>query len=211
MVKRELRKRTLQRLRTYGMKNRYAIDKKITNQVKKLIDSLSPQPKSILLYLPLPIEVDLRRLIYHYRRKGIKLFVPKIQKESFNMVEYRLPLEENSLKIQEPKSKRAHKKVDLIIVPVVAMDSGFGRVGFGKGMYDRFFDTLHLKPTVIFIQRIPCVTRKNVCSAHDIRGDFYLSSKENLIAGKRYGRNFQHYRRRARWRTFELSRSEILR
>ncbi len=211
MVKRELRKRTLQRLRTYGMKNRYAIDKKITNQVKKLIDSLSPQPKSILLYLPLPIEVDLRRLIYHYRRKGIKLFVPKIQKESFNMVEYRLPLEENSLKIQEPKSKRAHKKVDLIIVPVVAMDSGFGRVGFGKGMYDRFFDTLHLKPTVIFIQRIPCMTRQHVCDPHDIRGDFYISSKEILIAGKRYGRNIQHYRRRARWRTLELSRSEILR
>ncbi len=211
MVKRELRKRSLAILRHKGLQNAYSTDKKIAQRLKLLIASLSPQPKSILFYLPLPIEVDLRSLMRHYRQKGIKLFVPKLQKESFKMVEYRLPLEENSFKIQEPKNRHAYEKVDLIIVPVIAMDGEFRRVGFGKGMYDRFFDTLHRKPTVIFIQRTPCLTRARVCSAHDIRGDIYLSSKEILIAGKQYDRNIQRYKRRSRRCAFELSRTQISR
>ena len=180
MVKSEFRKRALYTLRGVSSFQKYSIDKKISKKLEDLIERIDP--KSILFYLPLPLEVDLKKLMKKLRFKGRKILVPKVEKQSLKMVEYRLPLEENSFNILEPKSSSfKHKRVDLLVVPVVAVDSYGRRVGFGKGMYDRFFDNLKIKPIVIFIQRVPVISKKPLCDEYDIGCDFYISSKEFRI------------------------------
>ncbi len=179
MDKQRFRKACLKKLRESPPLLRYAKDKKIIRQIEHILDR--EKPRSVLFYLPMDLEVDLRSLMDKYKKK-LKIFVPFIEEESFKMVEYRLPLEKNSFGILEPKSAFfAHKKVDLIIVPVVGVDGNMQRVGFGKGMYDRFFEKLHKKPVVLFVQREQCYTPQHLCDMYDIRCDYYITSKETII------------------------------
>jgi 5-formyltetrahydrofolate cyclo-ligase len=130
------------------------------------------------------IEVDLRKLIYKYRKK-LNIFVPFIERESFKMVKYRLPLKSNSFNIYEPpNSQKVFKRVDMIIVPVVGVDGDFKRVGFGKGMYDRFYEKLKNKPVTIFVQRKKCATKSIVTDSYDIHADYYITPKELIFRGK---------------------------
>jgi len=115
------------------------LDQKAAIRVESIIRE--KRPESILFYLPMPIEVDLRKLM-NKERKKYKIFVPFIVKESFKMIKYRLPLRRNIYNIYEPpQSHLKIKDVDMIIVPVVGVDGACKRVGFGKGMYDRYFQT----------------------------------------------------------------------
>lgn len=179
MDKQRFRTKCLKRLRSSPQAQRYAKDKKIASQIEKFLKKKSA--KSVLFYLPMDLEVNLHQLLGK-RRRYTKVFVPFIEGESFKMVEYRLPLEKNSFGILEPKAHhRRQKKVDLIIVPVVGIDGNMQRVGFGKGMYDKFFETLQKKPIVLFVQRDSCKSTKHLCDSYDIRGDYYISSKERII------------------------------
>ena len=94
--------------------------------------------KNILLYIPLDIEVDLRKLIAKLR-KNSTIFVPFMEGVSFKMVKYRLPLMAKKFNIYEPpNSNFKFVKLDVAVVPVLGVDGNFKRIGFGKGMYDRF-------------------------------------------------------------------------
>jgi len=179
MDKQTFRKACLKRLKASSThSNRYVKDKKISQKLTKILEK--EQPKSILFYLPLALEVDLKMLMLKMKKK-YKIFVPFIVEESFKMVEYRLPLEKNSFGIFEPKAHNlAQKNIDLIIVPIVGMDKNRQRVGFGKGMYDRFYEKLSPKPVVVFVQRESCVSRENLCDNYDIQCDYYVTSKETI-------------------------------
>ncbi len=176
MGKQRFRKVCLKRLKASPRTLAWAKDKKIARKIETIIKQVKPQ--SILFYLPMDLEVNLRSLMQRYK-KNLKVFVPFIEEESFKMVEYRLPLEKNSFGILEPKAHNlAQKNVDLIIVPVVGVDRNMQRVGFGKGMYDRFYAKLTRKPIVIFVQREACLSPKKLCDSYDIQCDYYVTSKE---------------------------------
>ena len=182
MDKATFRKSCLKMLKNSSHRSNYKIDKELQIRVDKIIKEL--KPNSILFYLPLNLEVDLTPLLKKYRKR-LKILIPKVEKESFKMVEYRLPLEKNNFNILERKNgSYAHKNVDLIIAPIIGIDANMQRVGFGKGMYDRFFDSLKRKPIVVFIQRYPCVSRDEICDKHDIYGDYFVTSKEKIVGRK---------------------------
>ncbi len=200
MVKQEVRELSLRVLKARKARSHYTTDKKIVNKIDRYIKDI--KPSSILFYMPLEIEVDISPLIKKYRRKKLKIFVPKMEKESFKMVEYRLPLEEKKLNIFEPKSScYSYKNVDLIIVPIIAMDRSMRRVGFGKGMYDRFYEKLSHKPKVIFVQRVAIIVKDYVCDRYDIGCDYFVSSKEKTV-GLNYDKFYRWwYRFRGRCRS----------
>lgn len=163
------------KLKIVSQSSRYYKDYLVSRDVEELIYKLDV--KKILFYLPLDIEVDLQKLMKNLRRKKFEIFVPFIEQESFKMVKYRLPLkEEGSFKIlQSPNSNLIVEQIDMIIVPVVGVDRDYKRVGFGKGMYDRFYEKLRKKPIVVFVQRTRCYTKNNITSWHDISANFYIT------------------------------------
>ncbi len=184
MDKKSFRKDCLKILKNSPKYNRYTKDKLVLQKIEKLIDC--HKPKSILFYLPLSIEVDVQKLMKMYRKK-LKIFTPLIVGESFKMVQYKLPLKRNSFDIYEPpNSHLKYRKVDMIIVPVVGVDGNFKRVGFGKGMYDRFYEKLKYKPVTVFIQRVKCLTKEKITDTHDICADYYITPKELIKIGKKY-------------------------
>lgn len=51
----------------------------------------------------------------------------------------------------------------------------FKRIGFGKGMYDRFYARCKIKPRTIFVSRKLQAIGENICESHDIESKIYLS------------------------------------
>ena len=131
--------------------------------------------KKILFYTSLPFEADTSKSIKSLRKK-CDIFVPFMQGESFKMVPFRLPLEKKKFGIYEAgNSLRNIKKIDIAIVPIVGVDGNLQRVGFGKGMYDRFFAKLKKKPYIIFIQSELCYTKEFICDEYDIACDLIIT------------------------------------
>jgi 5-formyltetrahydrofolate cyclo-ligase len=167
-MKKEFRKLCLGR-KVY---NRYLISKKISNEIYKI----SKNCKNILLFVPLKNEVDIKMLINKLRMEKKNVFVPFMQDLSFKMVKYGLPLKKKRFSILEPVNKqRTLQKIDLAIVPVVGVTKTFKRIGFGKGMYDRFFASLKYRPKIVFLQLTPCISREDIADKFDIEADEYIS------------------------------------
>ena len=154
--------------------NRYYYSKIISKELFKI----AKNHKKILLFLPLESEVNVKDLINKLRIQKKEIFVPLVEKNSFKMVKYSLPLKKNKFSILEPLNKnKTLSKIDLAIVPIIGMDKSFKRVGFGKGMYDRFFDSLSYRPKIVFVQLKPCISKKIVTDSFDIKADEFVSLK----------------------------------
>jgi len=131
--------------------------------------------RDILLYWPLNIEVDLTSLI-HTLRKRNRVYLPFMQGDSFKMVPFRLPLTRKKFNIFESgNSIRNIKKIDIAVVPAVGVDSQAKRIGFGKGMYDRFFERLPSSPIIIFTQTKECYIDKAICDDYDIKANVLIT------------------------------------
>ncbi|NPA11706.1 MAG: 5-formyltetrahydrofolate cyclo-ligase [Epsilonproteobacteria bacterium] len=154
--------------------NRYYYSKKI----QKLLYNELKKHKNILLYIPLNTEVDINPLIKKLRRENKNIYVPFMEDLSFKMVKYSLPLKKKKFSIFEPQNKRKTlQKIEIALVPVIGIDKSFRRVGFGKGMYDRFFAALPYRPKIVFTQLRPCISGDIVTDDYDIRGDLLISFK----------------------------------
>ena len=83
------RKESLQKLKKAKTKS-YLKDFFIRNTILSLIKKLNP--KSILLFYPLDIEPDIKKLIKTLKKNNKKLYLPFMDEVSFKMVEFRPPL-----------------------------------------------------------------------------------------------------------------------
>ena len=174
--KNDFRKSCLKRLEFTSLFLKYYKNKIIFKKLKKFIKQ--SDSKNILLYIPLGIEVDVKPLINSLRkRKDTTIYVPFMQGESFKIVKYRLPLHKKRFGIKEPNNSFFKaRKIDLAIVPVVGIDKLNKRIGFGKGMYDRFFDKLGYKPIMVFTQLILCKSEKILSDNYDIQADYIITN-----------------------------------
>jgi len=109
-------------------------------------------------------------------RKKCDIYTPFMVEQSFKMVPFRLPLKKKKFGIYEAgNTLRDIKKIDIAIVPVVGIDGNLQRIGFGKGMYDRFFAKLKKKPYIIFVQTKICYTKESICDKYDISCDLLIT------------------------------------
>jgi 5-formyltetrahydrofolate cyclo-ligase len=170
--------------------NKYYYSKKIGWELYKECRGY----KNILFFIPMKSEVDIHWVLKKLRREKKNIFVPFMEDLSFKMVKYQLPLKKKKFSILEPINKqKTLVKIDLAIVPVVGIDSTFRRIGFGKGMYDRFFEKLNYNVKVVFIQLKPCYSKEVLTQKHDIKADLFISF--NILKRRKNERfnNFSNY------------------
>jgi 5-formyltetrahydrofolate cyclo-ligase len=181
MKKKHFRTHCLKRLKKASGRGSYKKDKVVVQRLYRLI--VQSQAQRIMLYLPLKTEVDLYPLIRQLRKEKRELYVPFMEGKSFRVVKYRYPLEKKRFGIKEPKDSRQYrnKKLDIAIIPIVGLDITYRRVGFGKGMYDRFFEKeiKNINKTV-FVARELCYSREIVTNNHDVKADI-LVTPQNII------------------------------
>ncbi len=179
ITKDALRKKCL-KLHKKTLPNRAYLDAKVNEKLFKLLRNRTKKGMRILFYIPLDIEADITKTLWKMRRNHTVL-VPFMEGKSFKMVPYRLPLKKKKFGIYEAgNSLRKFKNLDIAVVPAVGIDKKNKRVGFGKGMYDRFFAKLRKKPYTIFVQRQECRTNKSVCDDYDVVADAVVTAGARL-------------------------------
>ncbi|MBD3330574.1 5-formyltetrahydrofolate cyclo-ligase [Candidatus Peregrinibacteria bacterium] len=141
--KKLLRKKLLNLRATYDKD-----ESKIKSSVifdKVLSHPLFRRAQNVLFYVPIKNEVDTINLINEaLKTKSVYLPKTKINGEiSVHKISGLEDTSEGKYGIPEPTTAETDSQIlDLIIVPGVAFDSDFNRIGFGKGYYDKFLKKL---------------------------------------------------------------------
>ena len=173
--KNEFRTESLNSLKILFKQRTYRNDKLVIDELYYLLKRSRVQ--RVMLYLPLKLEVDIYPLIKKLRQEKVELLVPFMEGKSFRLVKYRLPLESRKFGLKEPKYSKQHinKKIDIAIVPIVGMDVTFRRVGFGKGMYDRFFEKeIKNINKIVFVARKLCYSKNIITNHYDVKADMVI-------------------------------------
>ena len=129
---------------------------------------------TVMVYMALPQEVQTMQIITHARQAQKRVAVPVVRAQDLVAValgDVPTQLRRGRFGILEPCGTPSiiHlQEIGCIVVPGVAFDTRGGRLGFGKGYYDRFLGQL---PTTTYrcglafgIQVVPCVPQ----APHDI-------------------------------------------
>jgi len=91
-------------------------------------------------YYPSNYEVNILKFIEEASKIKFRITLPVVKssnKMSFKSWVFKEPLYVNKFGILEPKNSIKETIPDLIMVPLVAFDNHFNRIGYGKGYYDR--------------------------------------------------------------------------
>jgi 5-formyltetrahydrofolate cyclo-ligase len=135
MTKTELRqmmiaKRTV--MKTHDVKLRsQALVEKLMRDYRFIVADI------VAIYEPINNEVDLRGLYQTSKRFAL----PKVVGTDMHFIEITTETElvRSSFGILEPRDGRiVDDNIDLLLVPTLALDRNYYRIGFGKGYYDRF-------------------------------------------------------------------------
>ncbi len=178
LTKNIFREKSLKKIKNLPKYNKLYRNKLIQRKLFSVLQKLDIE--SILFYYPLDLEADIRAVMLKMAKKHT-VYLPFMEGKSFKMVPFRLPLHRKKFGIMEPGNTiRKIKHVDAVVVPIVACDGNLQRIGFGKGMYDRFFSRLQKIPYTIFVQQVLCHTDKKICDPYDISCDIVITANATL-------------------------------
>ena len=140
--------------------------------------------KSIGGYYPSNYEIDDLAILDLLEKKNFKVSLPIIKKDNqMNFYNWSRndPLKINKFGIPEPVSSKIFYP-DILLVPLVAFDSNFNRLGYGGGYYDRYIEKIEKIKKVTKIglafsfQKISSIPTNQ----YDKRLDFIVTEKDIL-------------------------------
>lgn len=146
MLKAELRKKYMQKRKALSINEAFLLSEKILNH---FLDYFKPEKgQKVHVFMPIKKfnEVDTRIFIDAFLEKGIRVFVPKVVADDLIPVEIteNTVFETSSWGISEPVSSEDSGELhfDFVLTPLLYCDHKGNRVGYGKGFYDGFFQSI---------------------------------------------------------------------
>jgi 5,10-methenyltetrahydrofolate synthetase len=146
MTKRELRQQIRTQKRRLSAAELAVMSEDICSKVLALVSW--QEAGTLLLYYPLPDEVDVRLLIKDAFESGKKVLLPVVKGDELelHLYEGEASLKEGAFGIMEPTGPLFapihYDEIELAIIPGMAFDSAGHRLGRGKGYYDRLLPNL---------------------------------------------------------------------
>jgi len=148
MEKKEVRKKILDRRHQLTKAEQIQWD----DVIHKKLRCMQPyiQAKTVMCYVSFGTEVDTLKLIEAMILDDKRVCVPRFSARSAPMEAVRIsgladlvaPDTQHGFKIRQPHPRCqeiiAPACIDLFFIPVVAFDKEGGRIGYGKGYYDRY-------------------------------------------------------------------------
>ena len=132
-------------------------------------------------YYPYNQEVDVIKILEKFEKKKYQILLPKIKKnyqmDFFNW-STKEPLLLNKYGIPEPISNKVNYP-GILLVPLVAFDKNFNRIGYGGGFYDRYIKKIKKIKKIITIGLAYSFQRINQIPAdkYDVKLDFIVTNK----------------------------------
>ena len=179
MKKAEIRKKIL-KIRKQSNKKNYKIEFKYVFEVLK---KSKINGKIIGGYYPYNYEFDVINILNKFERQNYQISLPKIKKNSqMNFFHWSTndPLTVNKYGIAEPISDKIVYP-NILLVPLVAFDKHFNRLGYGGGYYDRYIAKIkkYKKITTIGIAYSFQKVKKFPTKDYDIKLDFVVTDRKN--------------------------------
>lgn len=182
MNKSELRKVLKERRRAIEKSERL---KKSTMICKSVTEShIFKESDVVMIYLSFSDEVDTEEIITTAFREGKKVIVPVVDGDVMfaSVLNSREQLKKGAFGISEPVIKEEWTgKVDLCIIPGLGFDRKGGRIGFGRGYYDKFLSKTPCKRIgLAFSEQI---AEDVFGEEHDISMDIIVTEEEMFYCG----------------------------
>ena len=136
MDKSEIRKKIL-KIRRENIYRNFEID---FNNILNILKKNKTTNKIVGGYYPYNYEVNAMNILKSLENQNYQISLPKIKKNSqmdFFFWSTKDPLDVNKYGIPEPVSGKIVYP-SFLLVPLVAFDKNFNRVGYGGGFYDRY-------------------------------------------------------------------------
>tara|TARA_B100001057_G_scaffold276541_1_gene276803 strand:- start:2331 stop:2870 length:540 start_codon:yes stop_codon:yes gene_type:complete len=152
------------------------------NPILRLLKKKGLINKIIGGYHPFNYEIDVFEILEKLQMLGYLISLPKIKKNSqMDFFEWSLndPFQINKLGIPEPISNKIVYP-DILLVPLVAFDESFHRIGYGGGFYDRYIKKIKKQKKIITIglahsfQKV----KKIPTNKYDMKLDFIVTDKD---------------------------------
>ena len=144
--------------------------------------------KTVMFYIDLGSEVRTRPLIEEALRQGRCVVVPYCQGDEMGLfrLENMSELAPAAFGIDEPlpalrglpERSVDREKIDVVIVPGVAFDPHGGRIGQGKGFYDRFLKTLVSRAHFVALAYQCQIFSSIPIDQHDIQMDVVVTEDD---------------------------------
>ena len=180
MNKSEIRKKIL-RIRKQKNSRNYSIN---INEIMKIIKKEKMKGKIIGGYYPYNHEIDVMETLEKFEKLNYQISLPKIKKNSqmnFFSWSTKEPLVINKYGIPEPTSNKI-KYPNILLIPLVAFDKYFNRLGYGGGFYDRYLERVSKKEKILKIglafsfQKI----KKIPLNKYDMKLDFVITGRKKF-------------------------------
>lgn len=160
--------------------------KRISKEITEfLVDRFDFKNKNVSIFLPIEKhkEFDAYLLLSELEKCGAKPIVSKTNFEDVSMTLYRyenaIQLELNSFGIPEPKSGETVSEsiLDIVFVPLLAVDKQGNRVGYGKGFYDKLLANCNIECLFIGISLFDEFVEINDLNPFDIPLHYCVTPK----------------------------------
>ncbi len=139
----------------------------------------------VMLYLPMPYEVDIEPLIESCWQSSKRVLLPRILWQQKKMIAVEInslgaELETSRIKnLKQPASSDAadEKEIDLIITPGLGFDMNGNRLGRGGGYYDKFFGCKKLRAIKLAVAFDEQIVDEIPTQEHDLKIDCIVTDK----------------------------------
>ena len=183
MLKKDLRKIYLEKRMTLSKDEVNFLSEKIFDKFILQFNIIENQKVSIFLPISKFNEINTLEFIKFLWSKKVNVFVPKIIDKDLISVKFtpETILIENSWGILEPLSNQNEETVfDYVITPLLYCDSFGNRVGYGKGFYDKFFQTINSDAKKIGVNYFAPTDIIDDISELDVKLDYLITPDEIL-------------------------------
>ena len=188
MTKSEIRGVILRKRGLIGAAGRAEKDSAIRDRL--LATDAFRTAKAVVLYASFKSEAGTHELIAGRLKEGVKVILPRVEGEDLGLYEITdmdRDLRPGAMGIPEPSGdvRRADvNEADIIIVPGVAFDLQGGRLGYGKGYYDRLLARRRTNiPLAALAYEEQIWEEPLPLSSHDINMDCIVTEKRTVFNG----------------------------
>ncbi len=144
------------------------------------------EAKTVLLYTNLKKEVDTREIVREAVDLGKSVLLPVLHPKTFELISFKLEEPDKDMRKGagerlEP-DPRKHKVVsldfiDLAIIPGAVFDERGGRIGYGRGSYDRLIPQLPVTTRKVALAFEAQLVSQVPMEAHDRFVDIIITEK----------------------------------